>query len=136
MQIAETIFHILTLLVLVAMAARYGLARGIHGYHKDAMGASADPEAPGVTLVFRALYLAIGFGTLAVALGYAVLVFRVTPDLGYGTGYAFVMASVLAVPMLAVTWRVERMSGVKTPWRVILAGTVLAVIAYALSLIG
>ncbi len=132
MQIAETVFHILTLLVLVAMAARYGLARGILDYHTSIMGDGVVTSNAGVRLVIRALYLAVGAGALAVALGYAVLVFRVQPALGFGEGYAFLLAFVLAAPMLATTYRVERISKVKTPWKAILLGLIFAVVAYAL----
>ena len=132
MQIAETIFHILTVLVLLAMAAKYGLARKIHDYHKAIIADGAVSGNAGLKLVLGACYRAIGAGALAVAIAYAVLVFRVEPAAGFGKGYAFLIACALALPALASTYRVERVSKVRTPWRAIAAGLALAAIAYAL----
>jgi hypothetical protein len=132
MQIADTIFHILTLLVLLAMAARYGLARQIHDYHEAIIADGAVTGNAGLKLVLGACYHGIGAGALAVAIAYAVLVFRIEPATGYGEGYAFLTVCALALPALASTYRVERASKVRTPWRVIAAGLALATIAYAL----
>ena len=78
------------------------------------------------------LPLALSTAALAIAIAYAVLVFRVGPAAGFGQGYAFLLISVLALPTMAVTFQVERSTGVKTPWRPVGAGFILAALAYAL----
>ncbi|MEQ8479903.1 MAG: hypothetical protein RIC18_04530 [Hoeflea sp.] len=133
MQIAENILHILAIIVLVAMAAKYGLAKGIQSYHKEIIADDAVTGNTGLKLVMGASYQAIGAGALAVAIAYAVLVFRVAPVTGFGKGYAFLITCVLALPALISTYRVEQTSGVKTPWRVVAVGIILAAAAYAIS---
>lgn len=133
MQIAETIFHILAIIVLVGMAAKYGLAGGIHSYHKEIIADDAVTGNTGLRLVIGATYQAIGAGALAVAIAYAVLVFRVEPAAGFGKGYAFLIVCALALPTLLSTYRIEQTSKVGTPWRVIAVGILLAAAAYATS---
>ena len=133
MHIVETILHLLAILVLLGMGAKYGLARGMHSYHKAIIGDDAVSGNPGLKLVIGATYQAIGGGAVAVAIAYAVLVFRVEPSTGFGKGYAFLIACMLAVPALVSTYRVEQTSKVKTPWRVIAVGVCLVSAAYITS---
>lgn len=133
MQILAIVVHLLAILVLVAMAAKYGLARGVQAYHREIIGEAVVDGNSGLKLVLGATYLAIGAGALAVALAYAVLVFRIAPATGFGEGYAFLLVCVLALPTLVSTYRIEQATKVRTPWRAIAIGFVLAAIAYGLS---
>lgn len=133
MQIVETALHVLAILVLLGMAAKYGLATGIKNYHKEIIADEGATENPGLRLVFNTLYRAIGAGALAAAIAYAVLVFRVEPATGFGKGYAFLITCALALPALISTYHVEQTSKVRTPWRIVALGLVIATTAYAVT---
>ncbi len=122
-----TICFVLAALGLLAMAAKYGLGPVPVDYHASIIAADGE-ITPGVRKVLLALYRVMGaaMGTA----GLLTLVLALGPVRTGQTWAAlaiFVAGALVAVTGAWVPYRVERDTGVRTPWRLAaVAGLLLA----------
>jgi len=115
---------------LLGLAAKYAFGPVPAGYHAEILGRAGRAPDARLTMVLGALYRALAGALLAVALGLVALAWT-----GGWLAMLALAAMVLAVglPSGLATWRVERATGVRTPWRAAAGLSALALLGAALS---
>jgi hypothetical protein len=133
MLIAGVILYLAVAAGMIAMAAKYMRATPPLDYHARMM--ESDNPGEGTITVIGALYKIMGGAWLAlgVVLG-LITVFGVMENLLWAKLATLTGSLVAGGFALLVPRDVERLTGVRTPWRVAAALTALAILAFVLTL--
>jgi len=100
-------------------------------YHREIIEAAGNKVESGHIQVLTAIYRSMGAGFLALAISLAMIVwFAGTTN--WAQAAILLSGLVSLVPILVVTYRTEKASGVKTPWRLAAILLLLLVIAFLL----
>ena len=124
----------LSVLGILAMAAKFGLGPVPADYHAEILArGGTDPVPSPVVTVLGAVYRALAGLLIAVALGLTALALELRAG-GGAVVFVAMAGMVLAAGGVTalVTLRVERETGVRTPWRLATALVVMALLGIVL----
>lgn len=134
MTAAATALYLLNSAGLLVFAARYIFAEGFMPYHAEALGKPWNELDPRLKQVIRAMLAVIGGGMLAAGVTGALLsLFLLTPQGAWFVSVVPLPYLLFEGPALYATARLRRLTGARTPALPAIAGIVLTLIAYGLS---
>lgn len=136
MLMTAVIINLLVAFGLVALSTKYLFGPAPTDYHAEILVAGGIEITGSVPGVFKAVNTVIGSGFLSIALGSTALVwFGVQADLLWAKLAVLAMALLAGIPSSEVARRMEKTTGVKTPWRPGYAMTALSLVAFFLAVI-
>lgn len=100
-------------------------------YHREIIEAAGNKIEGGHVQVLTAAYRSMGAGFLALAVSLAMIVWF-AGSTSWGQAAILLSGLVSLLPILLVTYRTEKASGVRTPWRFAAILLLLLVVAFVL----
>lgn len=136
MLMVAVIINLFVAFGLVALSTKYLFGPAPADYHAEILVAGGIEITGPLPGVFKAANTVIGSGFLSIALGSAALVwFGVQADLLWAKFAVLAMALLAGIPSSEIARRLEKATGVKTPWRPGFAMTGLSLAAFFLAIV-
>ncbi len=134
MLIYSTILLCIAALGVAGLAAKYLLGPAPADYHIKILQHDGVDVTDGHKRVFRALYLVLGCMALSLASILAILaLIPIAQDMFWAKLAVLIIGVITAVGACGVPYRVEKETGVRTPWRPAACIIVILIVAVLMS---
>jgi len=136
MLLVSVILSLLAAIGTVAIALKYILGPAPAGYHREMIAAQGGEISDVVVKITWALNKVFGFSLVGIALAMAGLaIFGVYADIFWAKALLLLVGAAVCVPLAAVTFKMEKATGVKTPWRPAVIMLAITVTAFGFSIV-
>lgn len=136
MLLASVILSVLTALGTLAIALKYIFGPAPADYHREMITAQGEDISDIVAKVTWALNKAFGFSLIGIALCFAGLaIFGVFNGLLWAKVLLVIVVITVSLPLTVVAFKMEKLTGVKAPWRPAAFMLVLGLTAFVLSIV-
>jgi hypothetical protein len=135
MLLTATVLFYAVAFGICVLAAKYGFGAVPADYHREILTKSGQEATGSLHLILKAMYRAVASALFAVALAIALITFNgVQQDVKWAKLAVLAVVLIVGIPSILITYEVEKVSGVNTPWRAAAGLTAVAMVAFLLSL--